>query len=66
MHTSPHYLELTFLASTITPAWGAGWAYTATPAPRPLPVAHPAAPVVLQLAVIGDDGYCTATPASFC
>ncbi|MDO7854305.1 hypothetical protein [Hymenobacter convexus] len=50
----PHaqHLQLVFLASTVTPAWAAGWAFTTTPAPRPRPVRFAAAPVHVRLAVI--------------
>ena len=37
MKSHAQHLELVFLASTVTPAWGAGWDYTTTPAPRPRP-----------------------------
>ena len=37
MKSHAQHLELVSLASTVTPAWGAGWDYTTTPAPRPRP-----------------------------
>ena len=47
------HLEIIFLASTVTPAVGAGWAFTATPAPRPRPIGPASHPLRLRLAVVG-------------
>ncbi|MDQ2768960.1 MAG: hypothetical protein M3Y54_00465 [Bacteroidota bacterium] len=51
METPCQHLELVFLASTVTPAWGVGWAFTTTPAPRPRPT-HSARPARLRLAIV--------------
>lgn len=51
METPAEYLQLVFLATTVTPAWGAGWAFTNTTVPRPRPVV-PRAPTRLRLALI--------------
>lgn len=46
------HLELVFLASTLTPAVAAGWAYSATPAPAPKPAGPAAARRPVRLAVV--------------
>ena len=53
MSSSPQYLQLVFLASTVTPASGAGWVFTTTPAPQPRPVglATPRAALRLQVVI---------------
>jgi len=50
METPATYLQLVFLASTVTPALAQGWAFTATPAPRPYPTAPSLIPPVLAAA----------------
>ena len=52
METTCQHLELIFLASTVTPAWGVGWACTATLAPRPRPTVAGALPARLWLAKV--------------
>ncbi|WP_345050268.1 hypothetical protein [Hymenobacter glaciei] len=52
MEPQSQHLELVFLSSTVTSAWGAGWSFTTTPAPRPLPLGPTAPPVRLRLAVV--------------
>ena len=52
MEAPAEYLQLVFLATTVTPAWGAGWAFTNTAAPRPRAVVPAAAPPRLRLALI--------------
>ena len=34
MHVSTDHLQLIFVSSTVSAAWGAGWVATAVPAPR--------------------------------
>ncbi|MDO7849887.1 hypothetical protein Q5H92_26240 [Hymenobacter sp. M29] len=53
MDTHTTHLQLVFLASTVSPAWVTGWAFTATPAPLPRPVPANAAPARIRLAVVG-------------
>ena len=52
METTCQHLELVFLATTVTPAWGVGWAFTTTPAPRPRPAGFSARPARLRLALV--------------
>ncbi|MDB5270919.1 MAG: hypothetical protein JWP58_3959 [Hymenobacter sp.] len=52
MESQAQHLQLVFLASTITPAWGTGWVFTATPLQPSRPAGYYAAPVRLRLAVI--------------
>ena len=52
METPADYLQLVFLATTITPAWGVGWAFTNTAAPRPRAVVPTAAHPRMRLALI--------------
>ena len=35
METPAEYLQLVFLATTVSPVWGTGWAFTNTTVPRP-------------------------------
>lgn len=53
METQSQHLQLVYLSSTITPAWGTGWVFTATPVRPPRPTGFASAPVRLRLAVIG-------------
>lgn len=52
METTCQHLELVFLASTVSPAWGVSWAFTATPAPRPRSAGVSARPARLRLAIV--------------
>ncbi|HEX8326753.1 MAG TPA: hypothetical protein VF629_04375 [Hymenobacter sp.] len=52
MKPQVEHLELVFLASTVTAAWGAGWAFTTTPAPQPPPTDPASPPVHVRLAVV--------------
>ncbi|WP_198077031.1 hypothetical protein [Hymenobacter negativus] len=52
MEPQAQHLQLVFLASTVTPAWGTGWVFTATPLQPSRPAGHYAAPIRLRLAVI--------------
>ena len=51
METPAYYLQFVFLATTVTPAWGAGWAFTNTTVPRPRPVVPTAASIRLRVAL---------------
>lgn len=52
METPAEYLQLVFLATTVTPGWGVGWAFTNTTVPRPRAMVPTAGPPRLRLAVI--------------
>ena len=53
METPSQHLQLVYLSSTVTPAWGAGWVFTATPVRPPRRAGFALAPVRLRLAVTG-------------
>ena len=52
MQVSSNHLELVFLSSTVSAAWGAGWVATAVPAPRLGQISVPMLPVPVRLTVV--------------
>ena len=51
MQTPAAHLQLIFLASTVSPAWGVGWAFTNTTVPQPRPVVPAVVPPRFRLAL---------------
>lgn len=51
METPANHLQLVFLATTASPAWGIGWAFTNTTVPRPRAVVAAGLPTRFRLAL---------------
>ncbi|WP_158022730.1 hypothetical protein [Hymenobacter coccineus] len=52
MRLSAEHLQLVFMASTVTPTSAAGWIFTTTPVPQPVPSNLVCTPLVIRLAVV--------------
>jgi hypothetical protein len=52
MQVSANYLQLVFVSSTVSAAWGVGWVATAVPAPRVGHLSVPVLPVPVRLTVV--------------
>ncbi|MFC6223691.1 hypothetical protein ACFP2F_10605 [Hymenobacter artigasi] len=52
MHVSADHLQLIFVSSTVSAAWGAGWVATAVPAPRLGQMSVAVVPVPVRLTVV--------------
>lgn len=52
MQVSAAHLELIFVASTVSAAWGVGWVATTVPAPRVGQLSVPVLPVPVRLTVV--------------
>ncbi|MEL5993815.1 hypothetical protein [Hymenobacter segetis] len=52
MQVSADHLQLVFVASTVSAAWGVGWVATTVPAPRVGQISIPPTPVRVRLTVV--------------
>ncbi|MBH8559066.1 hypothetical protein [Hymenobacter negativus] len=52
MQVSADHLQLVFVSSTVSAAWGVGWVSTAVPAPQPGQKPIPLTPAPVRLTVV--------------
>ncbi|GAB3857952.1 hypothetical protein GCM10028822_32480 [Hymenobacter terrigena] len=52
MQVSADHLQLVFVASTVSAAWGVGWVATTVPAPQPGQISILVRPVTVRLTVV--------------